>query len=690
MKLLIVESPTKAKHIQHFLGSGWQVKASLGHVRDLARTGDASYVQPPEFKMNYCITDDKHKEIVAGLKSAASKADSVYLATDPDREGEAIAWHLAQVLGIKAATAHRVTYQEVTEAAVLKAVANPRNINMTLVAAQETRRALDRIVGWEVSPPLSRSLNTKASAGRVQTPALRLIVERERAIRKFKSTTWYQVQAVMPGVDGGLHPAGAWRATWQDGMPDGEYFQDKPFADALAAALPSIPLTVTAAENKPARQAPPPPFTTSSLQMDASRALKIDAEQVMKLAQGLFEKGMITYHRTDSPNLSQEGEELLRGEAQRRNWPLSEKPRRWKAKGDAQEAHEAIRPTRPADLGTQLDAQEKALYGLIWKRAMASQLADAIYQVTTATLDGGTFQSLAGGSRPAIFKATGRVLTDKGWRRLYAESGDGDEGEEKDSEASNPVPELTKGATLTADRGEAVEKKTQPPKRFTQATLIAELERHGVGRPSTYASIIKVLFARTYIEQKKQALIPTDLGERAIDALLPFHFCDVDYTREIEETLDGIAQGQAKGRELLARAYADLQETLGAMPAGAAPETAPCPVDSCGGSVRRLQSKKKPGTYFWACSNRETHGLLQDVDGQPGKPFEERQARTQDAQGPGCPKCKQPTGQFTTSTDKPYYRCQKCSTAWWPDKGDAAVLGEKWKAMGGKGKGKRG
>ena len=190
MKLLIVESPTKAKHIQEFLGSGWQVKASLGHVRDLARTGDASYVRPPEFKMNYCITDDKHKEIVAGLKSAASKADSVYLATDPDREGEAIAWHLAQVLGIKAATALRVTYQEVTEQAVLKAVANPRNINMTLVAAQETRRALDRIVGWEVSPPLSRSLNTKASAGRVQTPALRLIVERERAIRKFKSTTW--------------------------------------------------------------------------------------------------------------------------------------------------------------------------------------------------------------------------------------------------------------------------------------------------------------------------------------------------------------------------------------------------------------------------------------------------------------------------------------------------------------------
>ena len=684
MNLLIVESPTKAKHIQEFLGSGWQVEASFGHVRDLARTGDASYVRPPEFKMSYEVTDDKHKKIVAGLKSAASKADDVYLATDPDREGEAIAWHLAQVLGIKAATARRVTYQEVTEQAVLKAVANPRNINMPLVAAQETRRALDRIVGWEVSPPLSRSLNTKASAGRVQTPALRLIVERERAIRKFKSTTWYQVQAVMPGT------TGAWRATWQDGLPaaslpaaslpDGEYFQDRLFADALAAALPSMPLVVSAAESKPAHQAPPPPFTTSSLQMDASRALKIDVEQVMKLAQYLFDNGFITYHRTDSPNLSQEGEDLLRSEAQRRNWPLSEKPRHWKAKGDAQEAHEAIRPTDPADLGAELDAQEKALYGLIWKRAMASQLADAVYQVTTVTLDGGTFQN-----RAAIFKATGRVLTDKGWRRLYTESGDGDEGEEKDPEAANPVPGLTKGAKLVAERGETIEKKTQPPKRFTQATLIAELERHGVGRPSTYASIIKVLFLRKYIEQKKQALAPTDLGERAMDALLPFHFCNVDYTRGIEETLDRIAQGQAKGRELLAKAYADLQETLGAMPAGAAPETAPCPVEGCGGSVRRLESRKKPGTWFWACSNKEAHGLLQDADGQPGKPFEERQARTPEAPGPDCPKCKQATGQFTTSTGKPYYRCQKCSTAWWPDKSDADALGEKWKAMGGKG-----
>ncbi|MHB8565024.1 MAG: type I DNA topoisomerase [Acidiferrobacteraceae bacterium] len=592
MKLLIVESPTKAKHIQHFLGKGWQVKASLGHIRDLPVTGDSAYIRPPDFKMRYVISD-KHKEIVAGLKSAASKAEGVYLATDPDREGEAISWHLAQVLGIKSAAALRVTYQEVTESAVLKAVANPRHINMTLVAAQEARRALDRIVGWEVSGPLSRALNTKASAGRVQTPALRLIVERERAIRAFQSTSWCQVQAQM---------AGNWHATWQDGVRDGEYFQDRVFAQALVAALPALPLTVTQASSKPSREAPPPPFTTSSLQMDASRALHIDAEQVMRLAQGLFERGLITYHRTDSPNLSEEGESLLRAEAKRRHWPLSDKPRRWKAKGDAQEAHEAIRPTDPANTGTELAPADRDLYVLVWKRAMASQMTDALYQITGATLDGGVFHG-----RPAVFKATGRVLKDLGWRRLYTESQD--DGEAQDpSAANNPVPMLSLGAVLKAERGEIIEKKTTAPKRFTQATLIAELEKHGVGRPSTYASIIKVLFYRAYIEQKRQALSPTDTGERAIDVLLPFGFCSVDYTREIEATLDKIASGQSRPKELLTRAYQDVQAILSTMPAAqaraplvAGKDAPDCP--ACAGAQhgKLATAKTMSGRDYFSC-----------------------------------------------------------------------------------------
>ncbi len=662
MNLLIVESPTKAKHIQHFLGAGWQVKASLGHVRDLERTGDKSYVRPPEFKMNYQVTDEKHQEIVAGLKAAAAKADGVYLATDPDREGEAIAWHLCQVLGIKPSEAKRVTYQEVTEQAVKRAIANPRAMDMKLVAAQEVRRGLDRMVGWEVSGPLSRMINAKASAGRVQTPALRLIVERERAIRAFKPTDYFQILAHMPN---------GWRAIWQDGCKDGEYFQDKAFADALAAALPSLQLSVTKAESKPTRKAPQPPFTTSTLQMDGSRALKCGADDIMKAAQALFEQGAITYHRTDSPNLSEEGETLLRNALKAAGLPIVEKPRRWKAKGDAQEAHEAIRPTDPMQEKEGEDDRQRALYALIRKRALASQMPDAIYQQTSCTLDGGEFQN-----HPAQFKAVGSVLTDPGWRKLYQESEE--DGEQQ--EAVNPVPVLKTNQTLNAEHGEVLSKTTKAPARFTEATLIKALEDHGVGRPSTYAAIIKTLYARAYVERKssKPPLYPTGIGEQVIDALASqFDFADLDWTREVEEGLDQIIAGQAQPRILLQQVWESLQKGLGGMPAGAGSVIAPCPVDGCKGTVRRLESKKKPGVFFWACSNREAHGLLQDADGQPGKPFEDRPKAESLGDGPQCKKCKVATGKFQTKGGHDYYRCPKCRDAWWPGD-DAGELGKKW------------
>nr|WP_305910584.1 type IA DNA topoisomerase [Methylomarinum sp. Ch1-1]MDP4523355.1 type IA DNA topoisomerase [Methylomarinum sp. Ch1-1] len=444
MNLLIVESPTKAKHISHLLGNDWVVRASMGHIRDLPVNGEAAYVRPPQFKMNYVVMNGK-EDTVKALKSYAKKADAVYLATDPDREGESIAWHLCRVLGIKVSDSQRVTYQEVTEAAIRKAIASPTQVNMHLVAAQESRRGLDRMVGWEVSGPLSRSLDTKASAGRVQSPALRLIVERERKIRNFKPTDYYQVLAHMPDD---------WRATWQDGTKEGEYFQDKAFADALAAALPGMTLNVVNAGSKPVKRSPPPPFTTSALQQDGSRALKIGTEDVMRAAQALFEAGAITYHRTDSPNLSEEGESSLRAEAEQQGYPLSEKPRRWKAKGDAQEAHEAIRPTDPSMVQAGNNDIQRALYSLIRNRAIASQLADAIYQQTSATLDGGEFQG-----RQAIFKASGRTLVSPGWLTLYQESKD----EHDETESSNPVPLLEKGASVSADRGESRALQTKPP-----------------------------------------------------------------------------------------------------------------------------------------------------------------------------------------------------------------------------------
>ncbi len=661
MKLLIVESPTKAKHIQHFLGSDWQVKASLGHVRDLKKTGDKSHVRPPDFKMNYVVSDDK-KDTVAGLKAAASKADAVYLATDPDREGEAIAWHLCRVLEIRPANAKRVTYQEVTESAVKKAVANPRGMDMRLVAAQEVRRGLDRMVGWECSGPLSNVVGSKASAGRVQTPALRIIVEREQAIRAFKPTAYFQIVAHFPG---------GWRAAWQDDTKEGEYFQDKAFADTLVYALPGMNLAVISAESKPTKKGPPAPFTTSTLQQDGSRALKIGTEQVMKAAQALFEAGAITYHRTDSPNLSQEGETLLRNALQSSGLPIVETPRRWKLKEGAQEAHEAIRPTDPMQEDAGQDATQKALYQLILKRALASQMPDAGYQQTSCTLGGDEFQG-----RPVIFKATGSVLTDPGWKKLYQESSDDDQ----PAEAANPVPVLLKGATETPTRGEVLAKSTKAPSRYTEATLIKALEDHGVGRPSTYASIIKVLFARAYMEQKggKPPLYPTPLGESVIAALAGrFSFADLDWTREIEDDLDAITQGQAQPRVTMQKVWDSLQAGLAALPAGAVPVTEPCPVAGCDGRVKRLESKNKLGSFYWACSNRGSHGLLQDADGKPGLPFADRPKATPEAEGPVCKKCKAPTGKFSTKNGKPYFRCQKCCSAWWPDEAGTA-LGKKW------------
>ena len=668
MKLLIVESPTKAHHIQGFLGSDWQVKASVGHVRDLEKSGEKSHVRPPDYKMNYQVTDDKHQEIVAGLKAAAGKADAVYLATDPDREGEAIAWHLCQVLGIKPSDARRVTYQEVTESAVKKAIQNPRSMDMKLVAAQEVRRGLDRMVGWECSGPLSNVVGSKASAGRVQTPALRIIVEREQAIRAFKPTAYFQIMAHMPG---------GWRAAWQDGLKDGEYFQDKGFADALAASLHNLPLTVKEAESKPTKKGPPAPFTTSTLQQDGSRSLKIGTEAVMKAAQALFEQGAITYHRTDSPNLSQEGETLLRGALAAAGLPTVEAPRKWKVKEGSQEAHEAIRPTDPAEENAGSDATQQALYQLIRKRALASQMPDAIYQQTSCVLDGGAFQG-----KPAVFKATGSVMTDPGWRTLYIESEDDDDGQAK--EAMNPVPVLTQGGTVTPERGEVLSRSTKAPPRFTEATLIKALEDHGVGRPSTYASIIKVLFARGYMEQKggKPPLYPTATGEAVVGALAGrFAFADLDWTREIEGELDAITQGQAQPRAVLQKVWDSLQAGLGAMPAGAVAVTEPCPVEGCDGRVKRLESRNKPGSFFWACSIKDGHGLLQDVDGKPGSPFADRQKADSQGQGPQCKKCKVATGKFSTKNGKAYFRCAKCSSAWWPDKADETVLGEKWKAM---------
>jgi DNA topoisomerase-1 len=559
MNLLIVESPTKAHHIQEFLGNGWVVKASMGHIRDLEMTGDNSYVRPPDFKMNYAA-DPKQRATIAGLKALARKASKVYLATDPDREGEAISWHLCQVLRIKPSEALRVTYTEITESAIKKAIANPRHVDMKLVAAQEVRRGLDRMVGWEVSGPLSRSIATKASAGRVQSPALRLVVEREAAIDQFVPTNYFGVVAEFtdPSIWTPPQKAGVWKATWQDGLRDGQYFQDKQFTDKLAKAVPSLDFKVVQVDSKVVKKAPPAPFTTSTMQMDGSRALKCGVEVIMKAAQSLFDSGAITYHRTDSPHLSSEGEQLIRKALTKGELPVVAYPRKWKAKGGAQGAHEAIRPTDPSQENAGKDALQRSLYALIRKRALASQMPDALYKQNSVTLSG-IFDG-----KPVLFKGTGSVLTNKGWMALYNESQDNT----TNAEAKNPVPSnkiLSVGDILKAERGESVSKITKAPPRFTEATLISVLEDNGVGRPATYATIIKTLYARGYItkQAKTPNLEPTDTGKAVVTALTGrFDFADVDWTKGVETDLDNISEGKGNPRGLLQTVWDSLQVGL--------------------------------------------------------------------------------------------------------------------------------
>ena len=650
MKLVIVESPTKARHISHMLGNDFQVMASVGHIRDLPLTGPESHIRPPDFRVTYVISDTK-KDVVAKLRNAAKSAGEIFLATDPDREGEAIAWHLAEVLNLK--NPKRITYQEVTETAVRKALASPRSLDQNLIAAQEARRGLDRMIGWEVSGVLSDSLGkTGMSAGRVQTPAIRLIVERERAIREFRSMDHYGVFA---------HFGGGWKASWESGE---DHFLDRSFAERLAAAVPGLSFRVTEASKSVKNQSPPPPFTTSTLQKTASKRLSLGLEEVMKLAQSLFEQGLITYHRTDSPNLSGEGETLIRQEASRRGIALSEKPRRWKAKEGSQEAHEAIRPTDMTKDSAGRPGMEKELYELVWKRAMASQSADARFIVTNAQFDAGNLDG-----RALAFKATGSRLDSPGWKTVY-----GVEEDEEETEAANPVPVLEQGETKKAEQGELQEKKTKSPSRYTQSTLVDILEKREIGRPSTYASIVKVLFSRDYIREEKKNLIPTSTGEAVVCALSGrFQFADVDYTKIVEASLDDVAGGKKPSLPVLSKVWEDLQSNLKGL-TGRSGQTAPGnPCPACGEPTAIRLVSKATGRPFWKCTGETCQSGFGDDNGKIGEKFAEKAPVKRN--GPPCPKCGKSTGEMKTKTEIPYFRCPEGHGPWWSDKGK---IGKEW------------
>ncbi|MDL2315599.1 type I DNA topoisomerase [Desulfovibrio sp. OttesenSCG-928-A18] len=586
-KLLILESPGKVKKVQEFLGSDWKIAASVGHVRDLPVKEMG--VAAPDFKPQY-IPTDRGKDVLSRLAGLVKNAEAVYLATDPDREGEAIAWHLQDALKLK--DAKRVTYAEITEKAIKAALDAPRSIDMALVAAQEGRRVLDRFCGYMVSGPLSNVAGEKLSAGRVQSPAVRLVVEREREIQDFRSTTHYGAELTFENVD---NITDGWKAAWQvkPWLEDGqEYLLDKTLAEK-AAALRS--LEVIDCKETESRSAPPAPFTTSSLQQAASNALKFTPKQTMQLAQKLYESGHITYMRTDSPNLSQEAVDAIRAFCEGQNWPLVETPRSWKSKEGAQEAHEAIRPTHIEVEDAGETADEKALYRLIRLRSLASQLEDAVYAVRVlqlaANMDG----------KQALFEAKGRTLLSQGWKVLTAEDA-AIEDSGNSVEPENPAPAMKPGTSPTALSGTVLTKKTKPAARFTEASLIRELEKRGIGRPSTYAAILDTIMNRGYVKTEKRFLVPTPLGVMVVDGLRGnFSFVEYEFTRTMEQALDDIAAGKADYCTVISEAHARLEQELQAF----AKATGKI-CEKCGKPmVRRVKKPGKDGKGgydFWGCT----------------------------------------------------------------------------------------
>ncbi|WP_028245271.1 type I DNA topoisomerase [Pseudoclavibacter soli] len=583
-RLVIVESPAKAKTIGKYLGEDYTVLASVGHVRDLVEPKNL----PPELKKGalgkfsvdvdngfepYYEVSASKKKTVAELKRALKDADELYLATDEDREGEAIAWHLLQVLKPKVPV-RRMVFHEITEEAISKAKEQTRDLNVALVDAQETRRILDRLYGYEISPVLWRKVGPGLSAGRVQSAATRLVVDRERERIAFHSAEYWdvtveaQTSADEPTFEARLQSFGGVRiATGRDFSDKGElksaaHVVTSEEAQQLAKALESARLEVSNVESKPYRRRPAAPFTTSTLQQEAARKLRFSARQTMSVAQGLYENGYITYMRTDSSSLSHQAITAARAQATELYGAQSvpEKPRVYSSKSkNAQEAHEAIRPSGdhfrlPREVASNLRADELKLYDLIWKRTVASQMADATGSTATATL------AYKGTALQAEFTASGTVITFRGFLDAYEEGRDAtrhDDHDERASQREHRLPPLTAGQFVSVLEREAKQHETLPPPRYTEASLVKTLEELGIGRPSTYAAIISTIVDRGYVTPKGQALVP---GWTAFSVvrLLEQHFAslvDYDFTAGMESDLDRIAAGQEDRRHWLSQFY---------------------------------------------------------------------------------------------------------------------------------------
>ncbi|UAB81595.1 type I DNA topoisomerase [Marixanthomonas sp. SCSIO 43207] len=564
--LVIVESPAKAKTIEKFLGKEFKVASSFGHIADLP-SKEIGVDTEGDFTPKYIVPSDK-KSLVRDLKKLAKSAETVWLASDEDREGEAIAWHLAEELDLKDDKTKRIVFHEITKTAILKAIENPRKIDYNLVNAQQARRILDRLVGYELSPVLWRKVKGGLSAGRVQSVAVRLIVERERDIEAFSPVASYRVDAEFKTEDG---------STFKAKIP--KNFETEKEARAFLQKNIGANYKIADLTKKPAKKSPAPPFTTSTLQQEASRKLYFSVGKTMTIAQRLYEAGLITYMRTDSVNLSNDAKKAAEKEISSAYGDKYSKPRNYKGKSKgAQEAHEAIRPTDMSRHTISGDRDQERLYNLIWKRTIASQMSDAQLERTNVKID-----VLGKEKVEEQFSANGEMIKFDGFLKVYLEGTD-----TEDEEQDGMLPKLTKGDTLDNKYITATERFTRPPYRFTEASLVKRMEELGIGRPSTYAPTISTIIGRNYIEKgtvegterkylqltlqsdtvkdktltetvgsDKGKLVPTDIGMVVNDFLVD-HFgniLDYNFTAKVEEDFDDIAEGKEQWKEMLQDFY---------------------------------------------------------------------------------------------------------------------------------------
>ncbi len=626
--LVIVESPAKARTLQKYLGRDFQVKASVGHIMDLPKSKLGVNIEK-DFEPEYHVLHGK-KKIISELRQAAKGKEHVYLAPDPDREGEAIAWHIAENLGGARKNIHRVLFNEITKRSVQEAIGHPQPLDRNLYEAQQTRRILDRLVGYQISPLLWKKVRRGLSAGRVQSVAVRIICERERDIQAFTPKEYWSITARLEGEQPPPFSARLWRIGADKLDPEKFRVESEAAAQALVARLQGATWVVARVERKERRRFPTPPFITSRLQQEASRKLGYAPSRTMRIAQRLYEGielgpqgavGLITYMRTDSTRIAPEAMQQVRGFiAERFGKPyLPDQAVSYPSKKGAQDAHEAIRPTAmdnpPEAVAPFLSKEELALYTLIWNRFVASQMVPAVFDQTTVDIT----------AADTLFRATGQIMKFDGFIRVYTEGRDEERKEEdEDDEAERQLPVLTEGEPLRLHGLLPEQHFTQPPPRFSQATLIKELEEKGIGRPSTYATIISTILNKEYVsEDKSRRLRPTELGFLITDLLVDAFpdILNVEFTAGMEDELDKIEEGKEKWLAAMRRFYdpfkRDLEhaeERMRDVKREGQPTDIPCPV--CGA---KMVIKWGRGGEFLACPNypkcKSTKNFTRDADG---------------------------------------------------------------------------